>query len=223
MLGFKPDEKTSGGYDTIFQNMLSHKVKLLQIKPSIDNKPPSVSMKAYDQFRGKAGKPKTELNQNFSEKTRLRIIEMKNRKPKEDHFCAPPKSATLNLLANRSKKPNHDEVEHARRLQLLKSKINDVSHKSISRPQTASNSRPSTSSGRPLTSSGSRTMTVNSSRGNPALAASALVSKYGINAIKVSQEMQHHTAFNATKNFNTDLIDQSIKLNFYFYNNHRNC
>jgi hypothetical protein len=69
-----PDERTHGGYASIFQTMLHHQAKKLTVQPRIDASLP-VSMQS--RAEGKVFKPKSKEDyQNFMEKTYMTIQNM---------------------------------------------------------------------------------------------------------------------------------------------------
>lgn len=129
---FTPNSKTSGGYDTIYQHMLHHSLKLQAVQSRIDTTPPALSLKAKDQLLNKSNPSASSSSHSSNisntsdlvEKTRKRVQELKQ-KVNKDSFCGPPKSAALitKLSENRRKRANHQDIEHARRLELMALKI----------------------------------------------------------------------------------------------------
>lgn len=79
-----PDEKSHGGYTTIFQNMLQHQVKIATVQSRLDREPPKVSLKARDQMNHR--KTRVEPNLDFVEKT-FRTVEQLNQRSMHLVFC----------------------------------------------------------------------------------------------------------------------------------------
>jgi hypothetical protein len=73
-----PDEKTQGGYATIFHNHLNHQVKKLTITARIDaSQPKGMSVKALDQQAGRKPRPKSaQMEQHWVDKTYKTIADM---------------------------------------------------------------------------------------------------------------------------------------------------
>jgi hypothetical protein len=73
-----PDEKTQGGYATIFHNHLNHQVKKLTMTHRIDaSQPKGMSVKSLDQQAGRKPRPKSaQIEQQWVDKTYKTIADM---------------------------------------------------------------------------------------------------------------------------------------------------